>query len=205
MTDIRIVSSADLSGTYADWNFLLPPGVLDETEELANYARVALMTDATAAPTDILPDPDSDDRRGWWGDLDAAAIWPNAWPIGCKNWLLSRAKINDSPSFEGNTVVRAEDYTRSALNPLVTMGMASALDVLAYRASDYDQSARFDQINVLARIYRGPLPEVALLFQDLWQDMMITPIRSPYGYSAVAQLLPPSTSNTGITGTRRRR
>jgi len=192
MSDIRIVSSATLEETYADWS-LLPNGTLDESEELANYAKVALMTDATAAPGDILPDPDSDDRRGWWGDMDAATIW-NGWPIGTKNWLLERAKITDPNAFEGDTVVRAENYTRAALTPLIGLGMCSAIDVFAYRASDRDQNARIDQINVLARIYRGPLDEIDLLFEDLWQNMTVTPIRSPYGYQAVPQLPAPSAS-----------
>ncbi|MBO0718061.1 MAG: phage GP46 family protein [Rhizobiales bacterium] len=196
MPDIRIVSSATLAETVADW-LLLADGTLDETEELANYARVALMTDATAAPTDVLPNPDSDDRRGWWGDMDAQAIW-NGWPIGCKNWLLSRAKITDPNAAEGDTVVRAQTYTQAALTPLINIGMCSAIDVYAYRASDVDNAARIDQINVLARIYRGPLPEIDLLFQDLWQDMMITPIRDQWGYRGTPQLLPPYIPPSGI-------
>jgi phage gp46-like protein len=196
MADIRIVSSATLAETVADWS-LLPDGTLDESEELANYARVALMTDATALPTDVLPDPDSDDRLGWWGDMDAQTIW-NGWPIGCKNWLLRRAKISDPNSAEGDTVVRAQNYTQAALQPMVSLGMCSMIEVYAYRASDVDNTARIDQINVLARIYRGSLPEIDLLFQDLWQDMMITPIRNQWGYRGTPQLLPPSMPPSGI-------
>jgi phage gp46-like protein len=196
MADIRIVSSATLADTVADWS-LLPDGTLDESEELANYARVALMTDATALPTDVLPDPDSDDRLGWWGDMDAQTIW-NGWPIGCKNWLLRRAKISDPNSAEGDTVVRAQNYTQAALQPMVSLGMCSAIEVYAYRASDVDNTARIDQINVLARIYRGSLPEIDLLFQDLWQDMMITPIRNQWGYRGTPQLLPPLMPPSGI-------
>jgi phage gp46-like protein len=39
-----------------------------------NTVKLALLTDAIADPADILPDPDSNDRRGWWGDLDAETI-----------------------------------------------------------------------------------------------------------------------------------
>jgi len=189
MPDIRIVSHADLRETVADWS-LLADGTLDESEELANYARVALMTDRTASPNEILPDPDSDDRLGWWGDMDAGPIW-NGWQIGCKNWLLRRAKINDRFAAEGDTVVRAEDYTREALQPMIDRRMASALDVLAYSASDYDNTARIDQINVVARLYRGPFGEITLLFQDLWQEMTVTPIRNQWGFAATPQLPPP--------------
>src|SRR5215467_7485200 len=113
MADVRILSQADLSGTVADWH-LLRSGNLDQREEICNYVKVALMTDMLSAPGEILPDPDSTDRRGWWGDMDARSIW-NGWQIGCRNWLLTRAKIVERNSHEGDTVVRAETYTRNAL------------------------------------------------------------------------------------------
>ena len=90
--DVRIVSKADLRETVADW-LLLKTGNLDERQELANYCKVALMTDAMSDPDEIRPDPDSDDRRGWWADMDAGPIW-RGWRIGTKNWLLTRAKIS---------------------------------------------------------------------------------------------------------------
>ena len=74
MTDIRIVNVTNLKGIWADW-LLLPTGMLDQSQELANAVKVALLTDAIADPADILPDPDATDRRGWWGDLDAETIW----------------------------------------------------------------------------------------------------------------------------------
>src|SRR5262252_1018193 len=129
--DVRIVSIADLRQTIADW-LLLKNGLLDQRQELANYCKVALLTDALSDLNEIRPDPDSDDRRGWWGDMDAQAIW-RGWPIGTKNWLLTRAKISDAYSWEGDTVYRAENYTRAAVQPLVDMKMASGIDVHAER------------------------------------------------------------------------
>jgi len=172
--DPRIVSTADLRGTIADWS-LLPSGVLDQSEEICNYVKVALMSDQLSDLGEILPDPDSTDRRGWWGDTDAFAIW-RGWPIGCKNWLLSRAKISDARSFEGDTVVRAEMYTRNALQPLIDMGLCSAIDVQAQRTG-------IDQIDVRIVIYRGPLLEIQLIFQDLWRGLNIVEFISPYGGS----------------------
>jgi phage gp46-like protein len=174
MADVRIVSKFDWRETIADW-LHLPNGLLDESEELANYAKVALMTDRLSEPTEIRPDPDSDDRKGWWGDYQAAEIH-RGWPIGTKNWLLTRAKINDAPSFEGNTVMRAEMYTREALQPLVDMRMCTAIDVKAARVD-------IDRIDVGVVIYRGNKPEVALLFQDLWNQLRSVAIESPYGGS----------------------
>ena len=92
-TDIHIVNQASLAGTWDDW-LLNDFGALDETDVLANVVKVALMTDRRADIREILPDPDSSDRRGWWGDMDAEKIW-DGWPIGCRNWLLTRAKITD--------------------------------------------------------------------------------------------------------------
>jgi phage gp46-like protein len=174
MSDVRIVSSATLRETVADW-LLLPNGVLDERQELANYCKVALMTDALSDPDEIRPDPDSDDRHGWWADMDADVIW-QGWPIGTKNWLLTRAKISDAYSWEGDTVVRAENYTREALRPLIDMRLCTHIDVTAERVG-------IDRIDVHVIVYRGNNAEIDLLFQDLWRAMATQPILSPWGGS----------------------
>jgi len=170
--DPRIVSQANLRDTVADWS-LLPTGNLDQREEICNYVKVALMSDRLSDPGEILPDPDSTDRRGWWGDLDAGVIW-RGWPIGCKNWLLTRAKISDPNSFEGDTVVRAETYTRDALQPLIDMRLCTGIDVQAERTG-------IDRIDVVVVVYRGPKADVQLLFQDLWNQLTVIEVQSPYG------------------------
>ena len=174
MSDIKIVSTADLHGTVADWK-LLPNGNLDESEELANYAKVALMTDRISDPDEVRPDPDSTDRRGWWGDMDAQAIW-GGWPIGTKNWLLTKAKINDFPSWEGATVARAENYTRESLQPLIDLRFCSAINVKASRVA-------IDRIDVSVVFYRGNLPDIELIFQDLWNKLTVSEVRNPFGFA----------------------
>ena len=94
MTDIRIINHASLNGVWMDW-LLQPNGLLDESMELATTVLVALGTDRLATDTDMLPDIDSTDRRGWWGDLDAETLW-DGWQIGSRLWLLARAKITGS-------------------------------------------------------------------------------------------------------------
>jgi len=163
MTDIRIVNITNLSGTTADWA-LTPLGLLDESQELVNAIRVALMTDMLAGPTEILPDPDSTDRRGWWGDFDADVIW-GGWPIGCKNWLLTRAKISDSGAGEGATLARAEDYTRQAMRPFLDKKLASRIEVSASRVS-------IERIEVSITVYRGPKQAIELRYQSLWDDFV---------------------------------
>jgi phage gp46-like protein len=162
MTDIRIVNHTSLAGVLADW-LLLPSGGLDEAEELANVFKLQLLTDRLALPDDVLPDPDSTDRRGWWGDLDAEVIW-DGWPLGCRNWLLMRAKITPAEAQEGATLVRAEMYTRECLQPLITKRVVSRIDVSAERVG-------LERIDVLVTAYRGPRVAVALRFQGLWDEV----------------------------------
>jgi phage gp46-like protein len=159
---LELRQAGPLPGTLADW--LQTPLGLSEEEELATAVRVALLTDALASPTDILPDPDSTDRRGWWGDLDAEEIW-GGWPIGCKNWILMRSKIADSNSMEGSTVMRAEQYTRDALRPFIIKRIASAIDVKAQRVGR-------QEIHVYVTIYRGPLRAIQLSFAYLWNQVV---------------------------------
>jgi phage gp46-like protein len=173
MPDIRIISKVDLRETVADW-LLLKDGNLDERDELANICKVALMTDRLSAPDEILPDPDSDNRRGWWADYEAQAIW-GGWEIGTKNWLLTRAKISDKYSFEGDTVVRAETYTREALFPLVERKICSRIDVRAARVD-------IDRIDVRVVVSRASVGDIELIFQDMWEALREETPSNPYGY-----------------------
>lgn len=161
MTDIRIVEVISLEVMKMDW-LLKDDGTLDESEELATAVLVALGTDALAGIEEILPDPDNKDRRGWWADYQAQEIW-EGWPIGCKNWLLSRAKINDQASFEGPTVERARIYTEQALQPFIDRQICTSIFVKAWRAD-------LDRIYVEVIMYRGPKNDIALQFQILWSE-----------------------------------
>jgi phage gp46-like protein len=161
MTDIYPQDRVSLAGTFMDW--LQNADGLSEEQELATAVRVAIGTDSLAAIDDPLPDLDSEDRRGWWGDLDAEEIW-SGWPIGCKNWLLFRAKIADPYSWEGATLVRAKAYTRQALQPFIDLNICSRIDVEAIRSGR-------DQISVSVSIYRGPKLLIELRFQSLWDEV----------------------------------
>lgn len=162
MTDIRVVNVTDLGGIWADW-LLKPDGTLDESEELANQVKVALLTFALADINDTLPDPDSTDRCGWWGDFDAETVW-DGWPIGAKIWLLSRAKITPAEARDGSTLTRAEQYCRSALQPLIDKKICTAIDVEAVRNG-------VEQIDVTVVVYRGAQLQIELRFQNLWDEV----------------------------------
>src|SRR5262245_13278563 len=118
MADIRLVQQVDFPYRHEvaiDWQ-LLSDGTLDSTQDLCTAVIVALGTDRLALADDILPDPDSTDRHGWWGDLDAELIW-GGWPIGTRLWLLRRAKITGPGYRQGATVARVEQYIREAIQP----------------------------------------------------------------------------------------
>jgi phage gp46-like protein len=162
--DIRLVQNNEFPkySVTVDWA-LMPDGTLDDRQALATAIIVALGTDALAGDDDVLPDPDSTDRAGWWGDLDAEAIW-GGWPIGCKLWLLKRAKIDSIASREGATVARVDNYIRDAIQPFVDRKVCSGFDVWTNRVDD-------QRIDALVRVYRGPLPSIELRYAILWDGM----------------------------------
>jgi phage gp46-like protein len=164
--DIRLVQAnffPNQQSVTVDW-LLKPDGTLDDTQALATAVIVALGTDALAAPDDILPDPDSNDRAGWWGDLDAGLIW-NGWPIGSKLWLLRRSKITPAEASTGSTLALVETYIRDAIQPFVDRKICSSFDVWVTRVDK-------QRIDALLRIYRGPQPEIQLRYAVLWDAMV---------------------------------
>jgi phage gp46-like protein len=168
MPDIRLIQSPEAFPKYSipiDW-LLLDDGTLDDTQALATAVIVALGTDRLASPDDILPDPDSSDRAGWWGDMDAEELF-NGWPIGTKLWLLKRAKIVGAEDPEGATLTRVEQYISEAIEPFVELRIATSFDVEAWRVDK-------QQVNAAVIIYRGPKRPVDLRFQILWDDIVRT-------------------------------
>lgn len=161
MTDIRVVQKAEDYGLTLDW-LMTPRGALDTSDELASVVIVALGTDRRADPSDDLPNDDID-RRGWWGDMDAAAIW-GGWPIGCRLWLLERAAIRGEASRDGSTLGRVEAYIREAIQPFVDQRIAGGVTVTVERSGE-------SRIDALIRLHRGGADDVSLLFSDLWQGI----------------------------------
>jgi phage gp46-like protein len=162
--DIRLVQNTQFPkySVTLDWS-LLPNGTLDDTQALATAVCVALGTNALAGPQDALPDPDSNDRCGWWGDLDAELIW-NGWPIGSKLWLLRRSKIAPASAAQGSTLMMVENYIRDAIQPFVDHKICSSFAIWTTRVDT-------QRIDALLRLYRGPLPPVELEYQVLWDSL----------------------------------
>ena len=162
--DVRIVQNNQYPAydVTLDWS-LLPNGTLDDTKALATAVTIALGTNALADPSEPLPDPDSTDRGGWWGDMDAELIW-NAWPIGSKLWLLRRSKIVNAGAGVGASVVLVENYIRMAMQPFVDRRICSSFEIRVARVNP-------QRIDAFLRIYRGPQPAIDLAYQVLWGDM----------------------------------
>lgn len=164
MADIRYLQQLDFPA-YAvtlDW-LLTDQNLLAEGYDLQTAVIIALGTDALAPVTEELPDPDSTDRRGWWGDEDAQEIW-GGWPVGCLLWLLTRAKITGPGARQGSTVSRADGWTRDAMKPFVDNKIASRIDVVADRTD-------IGRIDVGVTIYRGPDQEIELRYSELWSEL----------------------------------
>jgi len=163
--DVRLVQN-NIFPKYSvtlDWR-VINSGALDESQALATAICVALGTNALAGKDDRLPDPDSSDRQGWWGDMDADDIW-KGWPIGCKVWLESRSAIEAPEAQWGSTQTRLMNYVRDSLQPFVDRKIASRFEVLSVRVDK-------QRIDVGVRIYRGPLYAVDLMYQLLWQGII---------------------------------
>ncbi len=166
MPDIRLYQAVTLRSVSIDW-LTRPITGLDETQALATAVMVALNTDRLALADDLLPQPtpagEVPDRRGWWGDLDAAPIW-NGWPIGSRLWLMRRDKITDSAARQGATIEKARRFIAEALDPFVAAKICSSFAV------DLRQAGT-DRITGTVTLYRGPKSAIALQFQDLWTEL----------------------------------
>lgn len=175
--DIRLYQSFQQPyyNVTIDW-ILLSDGTLDDSQALATSIVVALGTNSLADVDDQMPDPDSTDRCGWWGDYDGDIIW-NAWPIGCKLWLMRRASIQDVQSRQGATVARVKNYVHDAIRPFVDNKIISRFDAYVERVDK-------QRIDSLIRIFKGPVPVIDLRYTVDWDELRASQqaMTSPLGY-----------------------
>jgi phage gp46-like protein len=162
--DIRIVQNNEYPAyqVQLDWD-VRDDGTLDDTHALATAIVVALGTNGLADTNAMLPDPDSNDRMGWWGDYDAQFIW-SAWPIGSLLWLLRRSSIYSSEYPGGSTLTMVKTYIYNAIQPFINQHVATTFDVTVERVD-------VQRIDALIRIYRGPLLSIELRYQLLWDEL----------------------------------
>jgi phage gp46-like protein len=153
-----------------DWS-LLNDGTLDDTQALATAIVVALGTNGLASIDDELPDPDSTDRCGWWGDLDCDTIW-NAWPIGSKLWLFRRSAIRPVESRVGATEMLIRNAIYDAIQPYVTASIISTFDAYVARVDK-------QRIDSQIIIYKGPIPVIDMRYSVLWDELQASQQANP--------------------------
>lgn len=141
MADIRLGMTQELI-----FDLVMDGPDLATDDGLETAAVVSLFTDARADPEEL---PEGhDDRRGFWGS-----------DVGSKLWTLSREKtLND-------VVVRAEEYTREALQWMQDDGVVSSIEV----AANLESREKLG-INVYIRRVEGG--DVSLRYAYNWKEQI---------------------------------
>ena len=117
MADLKIRWDTDLIEGDLIWD----SNDLQLDQGLATSVLVSLFTDKRASEDDDLPDPVSNDRRGFWGDQVSPDVTGEQ--LGSKLWLLERSK-----SWE-ETEGLAEQYVLEALQWMLDDGIVSVIDI----------------------------------------------------------------------------
>lgn len=150
--EIKITWDTDL----AEGDFLFTDNDLDEEKGLTTSVIISLFTDARANDDDILPDPQSTDRRGWWGDTYPEIDNDKT---GSRLWLLEREKTTEE------TLTRAKQYADEALAWMLEDSVVSKINVTAERAGTVLQPI----LALLVKIFRTNGDPILLKFQGLWE------------------------------------
>lgn len=117
MSDIALIW--DPATRAAD--FAVEENDLAGDDGLESAVMLSLFTDRQAEVGDLLPDGETD-RRGWWADAHPVVEGDR---FGSRLWLLGRAKQTQ------DTLDRAVDYAREALQWLIDDKVASRVDVIS--------------------------------------------------------------------------
>lgn len=112
--------------------FDLLPASDDKLTWLNNAITISLYTDARASDDDALPDS-SEDKRGYWGDIDLA----DNESLGSKLWLLGRRKILS------DTLNTMHDIVTDAVQWLVDGEHLLAINVTVERDADNQDRVNF--------------------------------------------------------------
>lgn len=163
MPSIQLVQSIGPTDVGIDTLFMPTIGP-DQNVALARAIMVALNTDRLALVGDTLPNEQDSDRRGWWGDLNAASIW-SGWPIGTRLWLMVRDKITGSGAKQGSTIAKATGFINEALQPFVDAKIFSRFAVSLHVVGT-------SKVTGTITIFRGPKQAIALKYEQFW---------APYG------------------------
>ena len=132
MVDIKL----NLDEANLRFDLLVEDYDLQTTDDIETAVFISLFTDRRARADDRLPGTpvDTEDRRGWWGDLVDERPLDE---IGSHLWLLER-EVNVT-----ETIARAQTYAKEAVDWLIKDGLAKSIDV---KASAFDSKTLLIEI-----------------------------------------------------------
>lgn len=152
--DIRINFDMDLM--EGDFVFDTELQDYESDEGLETTLIISLFTDRRAQDDDVLPDSDSMDRKGWWGDLASPIVEGDQ--IGSRLWLLNREKTLSS------TLQRAKQYVSEALQWMLDDGVAVRIDVNVERQGIVGH----DMLAIQVKIYQRDGVLIAKEYELQW-------------------------------------
>ena len=154
--DIKILWNND----YLEGDIEYDNGDLTRELGLETSVLMALFTNRRADEDDPLPDPNNDNRQGWWGD-EVSEYEDDQ--IGSKLWLLSRSKTDQ------DTIIKTEAYAKESLQWMIDDGVSAKNEVNVYRLNRPDGSATL-ALHVL--IYQSDGNITEMQFADLWSAQL---------------------------------
>lgn len=120
------MADAALQMTALGGDLVLSGFDLGRDDGLETAVIISLFTDRRATPEQLPPEALQDDLRGYWGDLAQASASDQT---GSLLWLLAREKQRPQ------TLSRAQQYGRDALNWMIDDRVATRIEVAATFAS----------------------------------------------------------------------
>jgi len=133
---------------------------------LATAVLLSLFTDRRANNDDVPPSGDATDRRGWWGDQfleDGGDLY------GSRLWLLDRSTLSNE------TVLRATEYAKEALQWMVDDKVVSTIGVVATRPSKADAAtlgfAIGNGLVIQVELQRPGKDAVSFRFAHVWDHV----------------------------------
>lgn len=149
--DIKIIWNTDLMEgdiSYSNGDLVVDDGL--ETAVL-----MSLFTDRRAEDDDELPDPNSTDKRGWWGDLVSDI---NNDKIGSRQWLLERSKTIDE------VLENIKLYAEEALQWMIDDDVVANIEIESERNGD--------KLYYKVIIYKSDGEIVKMKFDSLWKNQI---------------------------------
>ena len=153
--DLKVRYDSDLRAG----DFLFSDNDLELDDGLETAVWISLFTDRRAAPDDELPDPNSTNKRGWWGDKVSPDIEGDE--IGSKLWLLERSKTTDE------TLIDAERHVQDCLQWMLDDLVAKEINVTTERMQLNDGT---ETIGIQVEILKVDGSENTFQFNKEWEN-----------------------------------